>query len=440
MTKPAFMLSALGVSLTLAMSAGASSAPAPERSLPRIGVRSGTPYAEFYNVATGARFSPGGFNYTILDRVANRKTFPYRPTYAHVTFDSGFYDPASIDAVLASMHDHGFNVIRVILDSGDAVHQDRGQYGIAGPFESLGLYKPFVDNLVDFLRRARRHAMYVIVALHAYPENRGFRTMVQSGTLPHVTGTNQYYFSPGGIRAKTAYVTDLVRDVASVDGGSLLTTVLAWEVQVEIFVSDIWEPFSLHSGTVVTADGRSYDMSDAASRQACMDANLVNWATAVSAAIRAQDPHALVTAGSATYDAVHKPGGPNGLIGTPGSDPRYPPRLLAFARSRALSFIDVHAYPRNYSGYTLEHDLDSNEFGSWDRRAMPVLIGEFGANQRQFPTVESAIAAIRRQQQEALRLGIAGTVYWTWNTLPDRDKWWSAVEDDGAVLKALLRP
>ncbi len=407
--------------------------------LPRIGVRAGTPRAEFYNVATGARFSPGGFNYTILDRASNRRTAPSRPTYAHVTLDPGFYDPQGIDGVLASMHDNGFTVVRVILDSGDSVHQDRGQYGIAGPADSQGLYKPYVDNFVDFLRRARSHNMHVMVALHAFPENRGFKSIAESGRLANVTGINQYYFSPGGIRAKVAYARELVHDVASIEAGSLLSTVFAWEIQVEIFVNDAWEPFSLHSGTVTTADGRSYDMGNAASRQQCMDANLVNWANQVSAAIRSQDPQALVTAGSATYNAVHK-SGPNGLIRTSDSDSRYPPRPLVFARSRALSFIDVHAYPRSYPGYSLEGDLDSNEFRNWDLRATPVVLGEFGASQKQFPTIDSAIAALRRQQQEALRLGIAGTVYWTWNTLPDNNKWWSAVEDDGAILKALLRP
>jgi hypothetical protein len=431
-------LAVLTLSLALAAIRIASSVTAAEP-LPRIGVRAGTPHAEFYNLTTGARFSPGGFNYTILDRTGNRKTSLNRPTFAHVTFDPGFYDPAAVDAVLASIHDNGFNVIRVILDSGDGTHQSRGQYGIAGPADSQSLYKPYVDNLVDFLRRARSHRVYVMVALHTFPENRGFKSIAESGRLPNVTGINQYYFSPGGVRAKTAYVKELVHDVASVDGGSLLTTVLAWEIQVEIFVNDAWEPFSLHSGKVATADGRSYDMGDAASRQQCMDANLVNWATQVSAAIRSEDPHALVTAGSATYDAVHKTG-PNGLMRTSESDSRYPPRPLVFERARALSFIDIHAYPRNYPGYSLAGDLDSNEFRDWDLRVMPIVIGEFGASQRQFPTIDAAVAAVRREQQDALRLGIAGTVYWTWNTLPDNNKWWSAIEDDGAILKALLRP
>ncbi len=429
---------AVTLSLVLAALPIASSVAVSEP-LPRIGIKVGTPRAEFYNVATGARFSPGGFNYTILDRASNRRTAPSRPTYAHVTFDPGFYDPHGIDVVLASMHDYGFNVIRVILDSGDGVHQARGQYGIEGPADSQGLYKPYVDNFVDFLKRARNHNMYVMVALHAYPQNGAFKSMAESGRLPNVTGINQYYFSPGGIRAKVAYARELVHDVASIEGGSLLSTVFAWEIQVEIFVNDAWEPFSLHSGTVTTADGQSYDMGNAASRQQCMDANLVNWAKQVSAAIRSQDPQALVTAGSATYNAVHK-SGPNGLIGTSDSDTRYPPRPLVFARTRALSFIDVHAYPRSYAGYSLEGDLDSNEFRNWDLRATPVVLGEFGASQHQFPTIDAAAAAVRRQQQDALRLGIAGTVYWTWNTLPDNEKWWSAVEDDGAIRKALLRP
>lgn len=425
----------LGIALlssTAPISAGAA------EPLPRIGVRPGNPSAEFYVVATGARFTPDGFSYTVLDPIAGRPNNPNRPTNAHVTFDPGFYNPSAIDAALAGIAGSGFNVIRVILDSGDSVHQARGVYGVAGPADSQGLYQPTLANFIDFLRRARAHHVYVIVATHSYPQNRGFKDIVQQGALPHVAGTSQYYFSPGGIRAKAEYERDVVSAVAAADRGSLLSTVLAWEIQVEMFVSDETEPFSLHSGTVQTADGKTYDMGNPQSRQECMDSNLINWANTVSAAIHSVDPQALTTAGFATYNAVHK-AGPNGLIRAPGdNDQRYVPRPLVFTRARAISFVDVHAYPKRNPNYNLASDLDSNEFSQWDLRNVPAILGEYGANKRQFPDLGAAAAAARRQQEVALRLGIAGTLYWTWNTA--QEEWWSATEAGDGVLHTLVRP
>lgn len=428
-----WMCAALCAALLLGVAPATATQP-----LPRVGVRPGDPFAEFYTVRSGARFVPDGFSYTVLDPGGRATTAPYAQTYAHVTFDSGFYDPAAADSVLSGIANAGFNVVRVIVDSGDDVHQRRGIYGIEGPDESRGLYRPVVDNLIDFLRRAREHRVYVIVALHAYPENQGFKNIVQAGSLPHVTGTSQYYLSPGGIRAKAEYVRELVGDVAATDDGSLLSTVLAWEIQVEMFVSDQAQPFSMRSGTVTTADGKTYNMGDPASRQDCMDSNFVNWANVVSAAVRSRDPQALVTAGFATYYAVHK-AGPNGLIRVSGTDQRYPPRPLAFIRAHALSFIDMHAYPkRDNPPYTLARALGSSEFPQWDLRSTPVLLGEYGVNKRQFPDMSVAQSVAREEQHQAFALGLAGTVYWTWNT--PQPGWWAATQDGGAILRVLLRP
>jgi hypothetical protein len=391
------------------------------------------PYAEFYVVNTSTRFSPGGFNYIVLDQISSK------PTYAHVTFDTGFYNATAAGAALAAMHQRGFNLVRVFLDHGDAVHQNRGQYGVEGSLESNDLYSPFVENFADFLRRARSYKVYVLPVLSGIPLNRHFETMMQSGELPHIAGNNKYYLTPGGIQAKVEYARELVHDIREIDNGALLTSVLAWELEVEVFLTDQWEPFSLHSGSVTTADGRTYDMGNAESRQRCMDANLTNWATQVSNAIRSEDRDALVTAGFFTYDAVRKPG-PNGLLRTSENDPRYPGRPLILERTKALSFIDVHAYPKSYFGYSLASDLESLEYSKWNLREMPFLLGEFGASKRLFPNLPGAIAAVRGEQEDARKLGLAGTLFWTWDILPEGAHQWSAMEDDAAILKALVPP
>jgi hypothetical protein len=430
------LAAAMGAAAVLLLLAALTIASSNTRSvpLPRIAARSGFPQAELYNTSTGGRFYPGGFTYTLLDKA------PGQAGFSNVTFDPGFYDANAADAALVAIHDEGFNVVRVILDSGDISHQGRGQYGIAGPRDSEHLYEPFLDNFLDFLRRAHDHGVYVIASVYAIPQNRGFKSVMQAGHLPGVSGTNGYYLTPGGIQAKSLYLNELVGDVRRAYEGSLLSTVLAWEIQVELFLTDDSEPFSTHEGTVQTADGGRYDMANIESRQACMDSNLVNWAARVSAAVRAEDPAALTTVGLFTYNAVHKRG-PNGLIRSPQGDPRYPARVPPFEDRRTLSFVDIHAYTKSDPAYKLAQDLGSLEFAKWNLSTLPFLLGEFGANRRFFPTLQSASAVVRRQQQEALNLGFAGTLFWTWNTRPEvPNEWWNAVESNGGILRTLQRP
>src|SRR5580692_2624342 len=228
--------------------------------VPRIGVRSGNPNAEFYEEGVGTRFSPGGFNYILLDEISNK------PTFAHVTFDPGFYDATAAETALASIHQRGFNIVRVFIDEGDAFHQQRGQFGIEGPFNSDDLYRPVINNFVDFLKRAQDHRVYVMPVLSGVPQNRRFEAIVDAGGLPHIEANNRYYLTQGGIEAKALYLREFVRDVRSIGGEYLLPSIFAFEIQNETFLSDEWEPFSLHTGRVATADGHTYDMPDAASR------------------------------------------------------------------------------------------------------------------------------------------------------------------------------
>jgi hypothetical protein len=67
-------------------------------------------------------------------------------------------------------------------------------------------------------------------------------------------------------------------------------------VQNEIAFGTNVPPLSLNTGMITTGNGKTYDLSNSASRQAMMDDNLVYFIDQVRNAIVKVDPTALVTA------------------------------------------------------------------------------------------------------------------------------------------------
>ena len=83
---------------------------------------------------------------------------------------------------------------------------------------------------------------------------------------------NSLYFSPKGQHVGIDYLTDLV--AALREHHAPLQAVMAWEIQQEQFVLGDVKPLSLAGGTVTTADGRSYDMSDESAKRAMTNSNV----------------------------------------------------------------------------------------------------------------------------------------------------------------------
>jgi hypothetical protein len=391
--------------------------------LPRIGVRTG----ELYDTQTGQRFIPKGYNYIVLDAFVGY----------HVTFDANAYDAAAAEAALAQFEHDGFNAVRVFLDERGEIVPDAGIYGMAGPAAGSGLYAPTVANLIDFLRRARTHHVYVMPVLLFVPQNTGFQTMLFSNVPADIEDFNIYFLAPSGISAKQAYAQQLVTQIANAEpGGTLLSTVLAWELDNESFAVANKKPFSLTSGMVTGADGIAYDMSNPVDRQQCFDANLVVWANACASTIRAIDPQALVTDGMFTFNAVGL-SGPNGLPPSTSGDPRVPVRPLVLRTYSTLSFTDIHLYPSG-SSYSVTADLASSELYPLTTPAVPLVMGEFGAFKSAYPDLTQAAIAMGAHRAAAADAGVVGALFWTWNT-DNQPELWNAAESNGAINGVLAQ-
>jgi len=381
--------------------------------MPRIAVRHG----RFVASPGGQEFRPRGFNYIRL-----------RPTW-HGTFSPKRYDAARADAMLADLERRAFNVVRVFIDHAT------GEGVVASP-EAAELSPEFLANLVDFLRRARAHRIHVVPSLIHLPQCKRYRDLI--GTPPaDVAGTNLPYLHQGHIDAKARYAADFVAAIKSHDP-SLLTTVFAYELDNETHLAATSPPFSLTSGTVTPANGKTYDTSSDDDLQRMADENVARWADACVDAIRHVDPQAMVSTNVFTFAAVGR-SGPGRLRRDTTNDPRFPARPLALVGTR-LSYLDIHFYP--FDERTLDRDLASIEFpelrAACEKAGKPLIMGEFGAFKRHHKTLPDAAAAMTRHLRRIHALGFLGYLYWTYDC-DEQEALWNARSGHGEILDALTQ-
>ena len=362
----------------------------------RIGVRTVGGAGEFFDRETNQRFTPRGAN---LVRLAGGH---------HSTLDPAFYDPAQLAIALERMASGGYNVARVFLN------HDRG--GLSG--SSTGLSAAYMDNVDDFLRLARASDMFVIFTQDWLPEGESYAFEPD----PLIDNVNLLYLSAGGVEANARYFHDFA--AALIERQAPLDALLAYELRNELYLTESYAPFSLSSGHVGTANGRTYDLASGVERQQLMEQGVVFWVDRMRAAIRDVDPTALVTVG------FFQPKGPNP---TRADDDRIIETGEVIASSEA-DFIDLHPYP----GGDLNLRQFVENFGLPAVTSKPILLGEFGAFRAAYPTVADATRVLVEWQIESCSYGFDGWLQWTWDTL-EQPEFWNAT-DEGGVLASALSP
>jgi len=213
------------------------------------------------------------------------------------------------------------------------------------------------------------------------------------------------------------------------------SSIFAYSLVNEGYFMDTALPFSSTSINVTTADGITYSMSDASSRQQCADANVVNWVNLISKSIKSVDPDAMVTAGMFTFQAVAK-AGPNGIL-PQGSDPRHPFRPLILTIYSNLDYVDVHIYPLGdiNTQWSFTADLASSEWPLKFNR-MPVLMAEFGAF-KYFFNLDQAVSEMVELQRLSCPQNFSGWSLWTFDTWEQSGFLWDGVDGNNAISNAL---
>lgn len=389
--------------------------------LPLIGTQMDETGARFLaRRDTGERFVPRGFNHTVLE---------HGSTGWHATFNTGKYNPEASEALLAEMARLGANTIRVWAWG------TQNESGFTGGLKGEGLNPAYMDNCLDFLRRATAHRIYVVPILDETPHNAHYNRINDAAgdgvDDPAITGYNRQYLCAGPLAAKAAAARDFAAYIRDTDP-ALLPTVLGWALANEVCVRFDQGPFRNDTGEVRTATGRTYDMSDRTQRQACYDETILHWANTLAQAIKEIDPEALVTTGMWTSDAHGRP--PVNYLIPDGRDPRIPPRpgILGGPNSK-LDFIGVHIYP--WDG-TSKVRAETHER---DLVVLPAIVGEFGVFKNK--PIDTARIMLREMLEQAHTIGYTGYLHWVWDLSMVEGQTWSAVEEDlASYLMQLTLP
>ncbi len=189
------------------------------------------------------------------------------------------------------------------------------------------------------------------------------------------------------------------------------------------------------SGIVTPADGQAYDMSSTTSQQQMMGNGLIYFTNQVRAAIVAIDPTALVNVG------FFWPQTPNPTrIGDPRVIEVYP----MMANSMA-DFVDVHGGPGSYA-LPLDQLVQNYGFVGYQQQK-PVLMGEYEADEQDYPLISDAATALQNWQIQSCAYSFQGWLLWTWDTFESEQNstppFWAALSGDGSIntdLSPSVRP
>lgn len=367
---------------------------------------------------TGKPFRPVGFNYIRL--------FNERRTADHDNFSRAGYDASEHQVMLRRLAADGFNTVRVFINfqPGEVIERS----------DSTELSAAYLANVTDFLARAERHGVYVMLSMRRHPN---LPRYVQLRGAPDglVTGENRRFLRSGWIRAKARYMQDFLIEIAR-RNPLALSTVFAVDIQNEVCLYPGEKPFSLREGRFTAADGRVYDL--ATQKQELADGAAIHHVNVCADAIGEVFPGLLVNVNVFTYAAVGRSGPGDFHEDSAAWRNRVPFRPLAMVRSRA-DMVDVHFYCSTLDRY--RQDLKSIEFEELKRAAKaagkPLIVGEFGLFKDQFNgDFEAACRFLQHDWMPALNQDWRGWLYWTYDTF-EQPRLWNAADSEFAIFEIL---
>ncbi|MCU1491625.1 MAG: hypothetical protein JWM85_3030 [Acidimicrobiaceae bacterium] len=342
--------------------------------------------------ATGATFVIRGFDYQPVIQTGNNR-------FVNESFAPSYYRHAKVASAAKAWEAAGYDTVRVFLNPAQ----------IGNP--SGGLDHAYVANLADFVMTAAHHDVRTLVTVGVLPTAGGFLP----ATRPQFGLVNEDYLDPRFIAAEQRYLAMLISNLRN-DQAPLVDVM--WELKGEQEWANRTAPLSWTSGTVTTANGRSYDMASLTSRNAMEDDGLAYWANHLTSTIERDAPNSLVGVGAYPLNVNHK---------------QFTVRVDAlFGSATKLSFVDIHTYPN------LGPELAQIESFHGSDTSKPVIMGEFGAVRAQ--SLEAAKASLVSWQKLSCHLGglsVSGWLMWTWNSGGVQKEFWDAIAGGGVLSRAL---
>lgn len=386
----------------------------------RIGVRVGTDgVGEFYDRTTNQTFTPRGGDY------AHLADLPFvfgGHGMQHAVLVPQIYDPVQIDNALGQMSANGYNTVRVFLSPSCTT--------CMGNIQAPGLNSDYMNNVVDFLVRAKNHGIFVLLTTDFPPDAGGYLDPLAQADPMLFADANLRFLPAQGVQSDQMFWHDFVQYL--VNANAPTDYILGYELRNELSFASNFPPLSLMVGLVTTANGLTYDMSSEAAKQQMLQDGLQFWMDSQTGVIKALDPTALVTTG------FFEPQTPNpSRIGDSRLVVIYPA-----AANSAIDFVDLHPYP----GINLTLQQYVENYGSFPFPQKPLLMGEFGAFQWVYPSAQQGANALRVWQAASCPLNFRGWLMWTWDE-PDAQQapqpLWNALDGMGEVniaLRPISRP
>jgi hypothetical protein len=276
-----------------------------------------------------------------------------------------------------------------------------------------------MQNVTDFLARAKQNQIYVMITQDWLPGGR-YGRLISEGCCDQFNFNNAQNLPPSAVEAYQVYYADFITALLKLNAPT--DAIFCYELRNEYFFDTDYPPFTLESGSVTTANGKTYDMSSAADKQKMAEENLPDFIDQVRAGILQLDPTALVSVG------FFQPQSPNP---TRVGDARLAVTAPAIWNSQA-DFIDLHAYPD--AGLSLQQYVQN--FGLNGMEAKPIIMGEFGGATANFASLDSAAHAFATWQKESCAYGFDGWLFWTWDTTEQPD-FFNALQGNGQIEQAL---
>jgi hypothetical protein len=388
---------------------------AAETPLERIVIAPGENGAQFMLKNSRTPFTMRGFNYVRLRAGKDLKEQDHSTFDADTRTTKAAYDPAKAEAAFVALKTAGYNTVRVFI-----IGRNKLNPGIAGDYDTTkAVYEPYMENVLDFVRRATRHGIRVLptlgdgeLPLNAYYQRR-FPGKENNKTILIVTKE--------GVEARVEYISAFLSYIKQ-KTPDLLPTIIGLQCQNEAHLSSSDWPFTEKAGQFKAANGKVYDLADSASRQALADEGFLFYHASMVKAVKAIDPEMLVTEGVFMPHAVGVDAAKHlGLWPGKKSNPRYPPTLVTLGTG-TLDFLDAHFY-RTSSRESIEQafnlSLGSSGFFTPEmkaiRKAKPVVIGEFGSHRFVDHNFSDAVTSMVQARDVINQHGCNGMLYWTYD-------------------------
>ena len=353
------------------------------RLLPRIGIKSENGKSVLYNTETGESFQALGFTHT------NSGLYEELGFDSHALLTPEYYDPDAMEEVLSHLETFGYNTIRVFMSRDNGV--DGAPEGAAGKStNTTGISSAYMENVIDFLRRAGNHGIYTVLAVNQTPKTTYYNSIyANTPATPDFGAENGNWGSAKMLNVRSAYASNIVQYIKSNDPdllSNILCLLICGTAHSRAVADE--QPFTYTSGYVTNLNGSVYDMSSDAARQNLFNDSMVYWADTIGDSIKSVDANALVGVSIGAYEGDI--GQSPGLYWTNGirqqtdwwnKHPALPWPLMNAAGNGADGYdiVDLHVY--KYANYSPDVRLQASQTGLCNLDNGKVLVAfEFGAS------------------------------------------------------------